>query len=70
MRAKRGHQLQLILEIKITVLRTYISGDELLHVIDALDSDFALTDHVIVIRVGGDEQGLWKEFTVSTLALL
>ncbi|TRY94370.1 hypothetical protein DNTS_006263 [Danionella cerebrum] len=39
----------------------YICGDELLHIIDTLYSDFSLTDHRVVIRVGGDEQGLCEK---------
>lgn len=36
----------------------YVSGDEFFHVVDALDGDFALTDHGIVVGVGGDQQSL------------
>ncbi len=50
-------------------LSTYICGNELLHIIDTLDSDFTLADHWIVIRVGGDEQGLCKELMCSMLTV-
>ncbi len=51
-------------------LSTYICGNELLHIINTLDSDFTLADHWIVIRVGGDEQGLCKELICSKLTVL
>ena len=54
----------------ILQLSTYICGNELLHIIDALDSDFTLADHWIVVRVGGDEQGLCKELKCSMLPVL
>ncbi len=51
-------------------LSTYICGNELLHIINTLDSDFTLADHWKVIRVGGDEQGLCKEWMCSKLTVL
>jgi len=39
---------------------THISGDEFFNVIDTLDKNFTLADHVIVIWVGGDEESLWR----------
>ncbi len=41
-------------------LSTCISDNELLYVIETLGSDFTLADHWIVIRIGGDKQGLCK----------
>ena len=41
-------------------MSSYICGNELLHIIDALDSDFTHTDHGVIIGVGGDEQCLCK----------
>ena len=38
----------------------YISGDEFFNVINTLDSDFTLTDHVIVKWVFGNEKSVWK----------
>ncbi len=53
--------LEIVQDLVIMKLSTYIRGNELLHIIDTLDSDFTLADHWLVIRVGGDEQGLYKE---------
>ena len=44
--------IRLLLLYKL--LFTYISRNELFYIIDALDSDFTLTDHWVVIRVCGD----------------
>ncbi len=53
--------LEIVQDLVIMKLSTYIRGNELLHIIDTLDSDFTLADHWIVMRVGGDEHGLYKE---------
>ena len=39
---------------------THISGDEFFNIIDTLDNNFTLADHMIVIWVGGDEESLWR----------
>lgn len=42
-------------------LCTHICGHQLLCVIDALHSDFTLTDERVVIWIGGYQQHLWNE---------
>lgn len=45
---------------EVTVNVTYISGNQLLCVINTRHADLSLTDKWVVIGVGGDEESLWK----------
>ena len=49
---------------------TCVSGNELVHITDTLDGDFTLTEHGIVVGVGGDQKSIWNINTCFTVTLL
>ena len=60
----------LLLSIEAQDVNSSICCNELLHVINAFDSDFTLTDHWVVIGVGGDQKTLQELRLVASHQLI